>query len=1072
MRNIQASVAVIFIVLFGLLPPASLAQSGRGRAPNPARDPQPANAPPVTVPETTSVIKQEQAANLSRFVLKNGITVIINEQHATPITATVACFKAGSRDETAAMSGASALLARLLLRATQFKTAEQLLNQTRAIGAVMDAQAGYDNTAFYLLAPPDQLKGALALQADMLQHPAFAADDISREIPMLEASMNQSLEVLRHRQSAFAKLFDGALNRPDEAADSGLQRLINLTLAPNYSERLGQPNAVINAAQLMSFYQAQFRPDNLIITVVGDVSTFNTLVEIQRLYGTFKTPAPVAEPSTYPSTPATNKASDAADPKTAKAVASDARKAKSTTAAQAKPVAAETAKKPDAPAAAQTEKQQAVSSQTVKQQTSSSTTPTTKSANANAPTANANAPTASGKASTPTPTADSQQATPAPQTPLRYGNARGNASQSVISVGYRFGKLEAKEQATIEVLAALLGQGRGSRLHRSLVDGQGFANRVEANYFALADDGLLAVQMLIAPQQIDRVESAFFKDVNRLRREIPAAAELTRAKMLLEKRFFDHSNTCLDRAWLLTRAEQLQGGIRALPDYRKRLQAVTAEEVQRAAAKYLTFANTSVFELEAATAAPRTFDTEKYAATVLAWSPTYADAVDAKQTRTTDDKNLLAINAQGLDKSADELGALESIQPLPVKNFSILNGPQAFVREDHTQPRVNLAILFQGGRVTEDESNSGITELMLRAMLYGSANRTQVAQELEQMGADIEVITEADFYGININVLSPYAARAVHIVRELIEDPAFREEEVKLARDEQLSLLESERDAALARSRQLFLHSLFPAHPYGFAMHGREEVLKKLTGETLQEWHAHTIKRQLPLVIVVGDTEGSALLSGDVATGFKRNETDATLKARVPSSVKPGEMVEASRHTKSALTLGFAGAKGADANLAVIELLKALLNGRSGRLVSALRDQQGLAYEVGFASDSLLISGALYAQALFAPENEPRVRAALAAEFDRLAKLNLSAEELNSAKAVAVTMNLARLQSLRARTMEYARAAFYQRAVAEVDSLTEPLIKISADDVKRLAATYCKPAAAVSVVVRGTPKQQ
>ncbi len=1052
MRKIYSLFTVTIIILAVVSPLPVFAQSGRGRTTNPGRDPKPATAPPVTVPDATSVIKQEQAGTVSRFLLKNGITVIINEQHASPITATVAYFKAGALDETQALNGAASLLARMVFRGTQFRTADQIMNQTRAIGAMMEAQAGFDNTSFYLIAPPDKLKDALAIQADILQHPALNADDLRKEIALNLDFASQAIPLLLHRNNAFSDSNEDFIANRETATNIALARLLHIALAQNKSARGWQNNPSISVEQLMGFYKAQYRPDNLIITVVGDVSTFHTLVEIQRLYGTFK-----STPQIQNSVPG---AQPTGDKKTNESATTNVpNKVKpSETAATIKPKTkssgVEKTKTTDTRATEKSDRLAATSSASKAQNPQIIPPDTTP------------------KTPDPQTVTTDAQTVQTPQTPLQYGNERGNTSQSIVSIGYRFAGLDGKERATIEVLSALLAEGRASRLHRSMVEGEALVRHVEANYFALADAGMLAVQMQVAPNLIDRAESAFFKAVNTLRREIPSEGEMTRAKMWLEKRFFDKSATYVDRAWVLTRAEATQGGIRSFTDYRKRIQAVTAADVQRAASKYLTFANTSVHEYEARTAAPRTFDAEKFAATVLTWSPTYAEPVDAKQVRATDDKYLVSTNAQSLDRSADELGALESIQPLPVKNFSTLNGPQAYVREDHSQPRVNIAILFFGGQMIEDETNNGVTELMLRSMLYGTAKRAQVAQELEQIGADIEVVMEPDFYGLNVNVLSHYAPRALKIARDLIEEPAFREEDVTLARNQQLSLIQSERDSSSARSRELFFQALFANHMYSFPSHGREDVLKKLTGESLQTWHSLTIKRQLPLVIIVGDTDGSALVSSDVATGFRRNNTDATLKARVTSPVKPGEIVEQNPSTKTAITIGFTGAKGSSEEVATIELIKALLNGNSGRLFSELRNKQGIAYDVGVDNRAMMIAGAIFMQAVVAPENEQKARAALLAETDRLAKAGVSADELSNAKALAVTMNLWRLQSQHARMLEYARVIFYQRPTTDVDDFAERLSKISGEEVKRVAASYFKSSASSSGIVRGARVQQ
>jgi zinc protease len=1048
-RKFYALFTLAIITLSLALGPDVYAQSGRGRTANPARDPKPAAAPPVTVPDATSVIKQEQVGLVSRFLLKNGITVIINEQHASPITATVAYFKAGVLDETDALSGAAALLARTLLRGTQLQTAEQIAAKLRAAGAIMEAQAGFDNSSFYLIAPPDKLKEALAIQADVLQHPALSADDVRKEIALNTNSEGRAVNLLLQRNNALSDLFDcSAANReaPENLAMAGLLRV---ALSANKALRGWQTNPPLTAEQLMSFYKTHYRPDNLIITVTGDVSTFHTLVEIQRLYGTFKAAPQIPDTQNAPQPAGDRKASEASatnsQNKTKPAAAATLKpKAKADGVEKPKAADAGAAKKPDA---------SGVATNAAKPQTPQNT-----AANAKPTTTEAQ------------PATTDAQATAPPPTPLHYANERGNTGQSIISVGYRFAALDAKERATIDVLCALLGQGRASRLHRSMVEGQGLAQRIDAAYFALADASVLALQMQIAPNLIDRAESAFFREVNTLRRETPSEGEMTRARMLLEKRFFDKNATYMDRAWVLTRAEATQGGVRAFADYRKRLEAVTAADVQRAAAKYLTFANTSVHEYEAQTAAPRTFDAEKFAATVIAWAPTYGEAVEPNQVRATDDRNILSTKAQSLDKSTDELGALESIQPLPVKNFSTLNGPQAFVREDHSQPRVNLTILFQGGRMTEDESNGGITELMLRSMLYGTAKRTQVAQELEQIGADIEIVIEPDFYGLNVSVLSHYAGRALRIARDLIEEPAFREDEVKLARDEQLSLYQRQRYANSARSLELMLRVLYPGHTYSFPAHGREEVVKKLTAEALQTWHAQTVKRQIPLVIVVGDTEGSALISGDVATGFRRNETDTTLKARVTPPLKPGENVEPGQTATTVFSMGFASAKATSEDLTTIELIKALWNGNNGRLMTELRNKQGLVYDVCMDNRAMMMTGALVIQAAVAPEQEQKTRAAVLAEAEKL-KAGAGAEELGNAKAIAVTLNLLRLQSQRARSLEYAKAVYYQKQVADVESFAERLSKISAEEIKRIAAAYFKAPAASTGTVRGTQTQ-
>ncbi len=1003
MRRCSLILSFLLILVFNL---AALAQSGRGRPVTPKRESAPAVAPPpapVMVPEATSISKREQAGNLSRFMLKNGITVIIHERHAYPLAAVVAYFKT---PESAATRSAATLLPKVMLRGTLFRNGEQISNEMRALGCLMSAEARPGSISFSFLTPPDKLKDGLAIQADVIQHPTFADEEIKRQAALLP-----SLPTADYPKSSAAHfdLDTDKLMQQDDAAVYSLSRL----LAMAFNQPSGEATA-INRDQLMQFYQANLRPDNLVFVVVGDVIPFTALVEIQRLYGAFK----------HKVAPPENPASGGNKPSNP-----------TTAANRPQPSAAKPSTKTPVNAA----------------QKNTSPTPTAKPAPTTAPTESITA------------------APPAEKPALKYANERSDLTQTVVSVGFRLPKLDSKEQATLAVLSRLLAEGRGSRLWRNLFIGQGVLSRVEPQFLPSA--GLLAVQMWLDPAMIDRAEAAFFREVNRLRREIPTEAEIVRARMLAEKQFVEANRDDLQRAFWLAEVNDLQQPLRVLNEARQRLQEVGGEDLQRAAATYLMLANTIVHEHEPLSVAPRTFDASQFAATVTNWAAGFGEAIDAKQLRPAEESFAL-VTSSATGKSEPELRNLESIEPLAVKNFSTLNGPQAYVREDRSQPCVTIAILFPGGRVIEEETNQGLTGLMLRTMLYGTAKRPQAAEELEQLGATVEVITEADFYGFQITTLSRNAAQTLRIARDLIEEPAFRDEDIVKARAEQVSLIRSRRDALLSRANELMMQGLFANHPYGFPVHGREGVLSKLSGESVKEWHSRTVKRMLPALIIVGDTDGSALIAGEVANNFRRPELDKSLRARVPPAIKPVEKVEPRKTAIAALEVGFVGAKGGTDDSATLDLLEAALNGATGKLMTEVREKQHLAHQIFITNRTMLLGSVIGVQVLTASENEQRAASALAAEFDRLTKTGLSADEFKNAKAVASIIHLLRGRTPEHRALAYARAVFLQKPATDVDAQGERLANVTAEDVKRAAAAYFKSSSASVGIVRGATAQK
>src|SRR5262249_17453050 len=192
--------------------------------------------------------------------------------------------------------------------------------------------------------------------------------------------------------------------------------------------------------------------------------------------------------------------------------------------------------------------------------------------------------------------------------------------------------------------------------------------------------------------------------------------------------------------------------------------------------------------------------------------------------------------------------------PLPIRDFSVLRGPHAFVREDKAYPKISVGVYFQGGRLIEDKTTSGTTELMLRSMLKSSTTRKfdLIAHELESYGGKIHISDEPDFFGFTLDVMSQNAENGVKLLLDVIEKPFFDKVEVARERDTLVADQARRRDDGRLRSIELMWDSLYPGHPYGLPRFGLPEVVKVATVDTLEAWHKKTIERQLPLVVIVG----------------------------------------------------------------------------------------------------------------------------------------------------------------------------------------------------------------------------
>jgi zinc protease len=1005
---------ISIIALFSLVSAIALAQSGRGRPPaQPPPKPTPRPNTPATgvigVPEGGKLAAHELDGAISRAVLRNGLTVIIRERHSSPLVAVNVSVKAGLINDPDDLAGMSRLTRYLVLKGTAKHPGVAVDREVARLGGILNSEIGYDLTSYSLIGPSESYQAMAELLADLIQNPAFKPEDVkgAAQLALLESKLEQ-----------------------DESGRAAIEKLFATAYTAN---RLKRGFAVSDAFpsratrdQAMAFYQNFYHPANTVVTIVGDIFALKALGQIQVNFGNFKKAA-ISQPQQ----------TTAGAPKT--------------TAANSKP----------APTPA----------------TPTDSKPINQSTNQSSGAQSANQP--SGQSAILNP--QSSIIEEPPQDKLRYGNSRADMSESVVTIGYHTPALKAdKEAATLQLIAAILGLGQGSRLWQGLREGQssrdkaGVVFEIEANQLSLPGAGMFVARMRVDPGRIDRAEAEFFREIERFRRELIGEAELQRARVMLEKEYLDTVSRYEAEAATLARYQIQSGDHKLFDKVLKQIRAVNSQDIQQAAAKYLALSNASVHEYESAKAIARAFTPEKFAELML----TFTESKAAQPIRPEDVKPAVALKAfqQGEERGQTSEGQnviLASV-PLPIRDFSVLRGPRAYVREDKAYPKLSIGVYFQGGRLIEDKTTSGTTELMLRTMMKSTTTRKfdLIAHELESYGGKIQIVNEPDFFGFTLDVMSRNAENAVKLLLDVIENPFFDKTEVAREREAVIADQAWLRDDSRHRSIELLWDSLYPiegGHPYGLPRFGLPEVVKGTNEEKLEAWHAKTIKRQFPLVIIVGDTDGSALVSRIFSEGLKRNELDKTIKANLPSSFATADdKIEQRSRQSSMLVTGFrAPAAPPEKQNDVLALAMLGTLASSGKLIEELRDKQSLTDGVFLISDQRLASGVFLAQMATLPENEQRAREALQAALESLVTAQLTDDDFEQGRNAEIGRYAIALQDHNARTLEYARAAIFGRKPADVEAQPDLIRAVKKTDIKRVAESVIKSIQSGRGIVRG-----
>jgi zinc protease len=187
-----------------------------------------------------------------QFTLTNGVKVLLLPDDSTPTVTLSGFIKAGAEFDTQPKAGLAALTAENLLSGTKTKDDLALAKALEDRGASLNFRAlreGVDINGYSL---KTDLPVVLETLADVVQNSTFPSDEIELS-----------------RQRALTSL-DLELDDPARVARRVFQQTIYPTNHPFHTFPTQESLKSLSREDVVSFYQKQYRPDQMVLTLVGD----------------------------------------------------------------------------------------------------------------------------------------------------------------------------------------------------------------------------------------------------------------------------------------------------------------------------------------------------------------------------------------------------------------------------------------------------------------------------------------------------------------------------------------------------------------------------------------------------------------------------------------------------------------------------------------------------------------------------------------------------------------------------------------------------------------------------------
>jgi zinc protease len=240
---------------------------------------------------TPGAAPQADFPNVEHFTLSNGLKVVLAPRTGVPTVSMNLIVEAGSAADPVGKNGVAALTPAVMTNGTDSLTALEIGDRAQLLGASIGGSSSVDYTSISLNAIESRLEPSLALYADIIQHPAFRADDFQRARAQQISGIQQSN---RSPGAIASRVMVASVFGPEHPYGrpaSGTEATVN-ALSPTDAE---------------AYHATWFRPDNATLVVVGDTTQAELVPALERAFRTWRAPAaPLPVKPAAPAMPASH----------------------------------------------------------------------------------------------------------------------------------------------------------------------------------------------------------------------------------------------------------------------------------------------------------------------------------------------------------------------------------------------------------------------------------------------------------------------------------------------------------------------------------------------------------------------------------------------------------------------------------------------------------------------------------------------------------------------------------------------------------------------------------------------
>ncbi|MCX6992763.1 MAG: pitrilysin family protein [Kiritimatiellaeota bacterium] len=878
------------------------------------------------------------ATGVNRCVLDNGLIVLTREDASAPVVSIQIWVGAGAVHEQEFLGGGlSHLIEHMIFKGTPTRKPGDISRAINDLGGTINAYTSLDRTVFLVDIPSAYWQTGLAVLADAMMNASFPDDEWRREKDVILREMAMGKDNPERRVSEL--LCQTAYSvHPYRVPVIGYEDIFK----------------TLTRADLLAFFRRHYMPNNMIVSIVGDVRGADVRTEVQKQF------------ADYP------------------------RRAYSQVVLPYEPE----------------------------------------------------------------------------QMGLRTARQTGAWTVARLEWAWHTVPLNHPDAPALDLLAAIVGQGRSSRLVHAIKENQKLVSQIEAWSFTPREAGLFGISAVFDPTNEPALALALEREIKRWTSTPFSPEEIEKARRQMLTGTLTAFQTMHGQADQFASGEFYAGTPAFFQVYLRRLRNVTPATLSGVVRRYLTPDNLTkaVLVPDMADDGRRTTDDR----------PEDGGQRSKVSNQQTPNAQRSTPNAKGLKKDAGpntEYRTLNTeIGTANLVNKTVLpDGLTLLTRADHKLPFVDFQVACGGGLLFENESNNGISSLMAELLTRGTARRSaqEIAGLVESRGGSFSAFAGQNSFGLKARCLKEDAGAFMDLLADCLLNPAFATDEVAKQKTVQLTAIKQQRESPMFLAQEDLRQVLFPGHPYRFSPEGTSASVQALSRQALRDYHSKTVVSGNAVLAIFGDiTADDARVLAERSLGRFPAGMRPALEHKASKPILPQQVARTVPKEQTIILIGFPGIDLKDPRRDALDILQKAMNGLSSDLMTHIRDEQGLVYYTGVLQRPGLEPGFL---ALYAGTHTgavERVQGLMQAEVRRVTTQGLRTEEFERSRAQLIADHQQSLQLNGEIALECTLNELYGLGYDYGFALEQRLQALTPEDVRRAAAALLTPERCVNVVVR------